>query len=94
MAASLPRGTRIGRPRADGSLVPGTVLGPAFGEGFYRVELRGSGGPQIVCLHVGEVVIEPAFGDLRAIAAAMQACDRAAAPVAPAVGPRRLVGAF
>ena len=94
MAASLPRGTRIGRPRADGSLVPGTVLGPAFGEGFYRVELSGEGGPRIVCLHVDELVVEPAFGDLRAIAAAMRASDRSATPAAPAAGPRRVVGAF
>lgn len=50
MAAPLSRGTRIDRPRADGSLVPGTILGPAFGEGFYRAELRGKTGPKIVCL--------------------------------------------
>ncbi|MCJ2020573.1 hypothetical protein MKK84_24620 [Methylobacterium sp. E-065] len=94
MAAPLSRGSRIGRPRADGSLLPGTVLGPAFGEGFYRVELRGEDGPRIACLHMDEVVVEPAFGDLRAVAAAMRACDRAPAPIAQAAGPRRVVAAF
>lgn len=94
MAASLPRGTRIGRPRADGSLIPGTILGPAFGDGFYRAELRGEGGPRIVCVHVDELVVEPAFGALRAVAAAMRACERAAAPVPPAASLRRAVGAF
>ena len=75
MAAPLPRGTCIGRPRADGSLVPGTVLGPAFGEGFYCAELRDEDGLRIVCLHVDEFVVEPVFADLRTAAVAMWALD-------------------
>ncbi|MCJ2086944.1 hypothetical protein MKK88_13230 [Methylobacterium sp. E-005] len=65
MVASLPRGTRIGRPCVDGSLVPGTILGPAFGEGFYRAELMGEDGPEIVCVHVVEVLVAPVFVDPR-----------------------------
>jgi len=84
MAAPLPRGTRIGRPRADGSLVPGTILGPAFGEGFYRVEMRGEDGPRIVCLHVDEFVVEPVFADLRTAAVAMWALDVRAGRATPA----------
>lgn len=91
MTQALPRSTRIGRPRADGSLIPGTILGRAFGEGFYRVELSGEGGPRIVCLHVDEVVVEPAFADLRTAAVAMGALDVRAVP-APRT--RRVVGAF
>jgi|GEM_PF-3134068 len=87
MAALLPRGTRIGHPRADGSLIPGTILGPAFGKGFYRAELRGEGGPRIVCLHVDEVVVEPVFANLRTAAVALRDLDRRAAP---AVQPRRM----
>ena len=87
MATRLPRGTRIGRPCTDGSLVPGTILGPAFGEGFYRAELRGEGNPRIVCLHIDEIVVEPVFADLRMAAVAMWALERRAAP---AVQPRRM----
>lgn len=83
MAAPLAHGTCIGRPRADGSLIPGTILGQAFGEGFYRVELRGADGPRIVCLHISEVVIEPVFADLRTAAVAMWALDVRTAPVEP-----------
>lgn len=92
MAAPLPRGARIGRPRSDGSLAPGTVLGPAFGEGFYRVELRGEDGLRIVCLHVSEVVIEPVFADLRTAAVAMWALDVRTTAAEPAR--RRGVRAF
>ncbi|MCJ2067817.1 hypothetical protein MKK75_03170 [Methylobacterium sp. J-030] len=84
MAAPLARGTRIGRPRADGSLIPGTILGPAFGDGFYRAELMAEGGPRIVCLHVGEFVVEPVFADLRTAAVAMWALDVRTAPARPA----------
>ncbi|MGU3666148.1 hypothetical protein ACLBX9_18340 [Methylobacterium sp. A49B] len=87
----LPRGTRIGRPRADGSLIPGTILGPAFGEGFYCAELRGEAGPEIVCLHVGEVLVDPVFADLRTAAVALRGMDERAASV---VRPRRVAGAF
>lgn len=80
MAAPLPRGTRIGRPRADGSLVPGTILGAAFGEGFYCAELRGGDGLLIVCLHVSEVVVEPVFADLAAAAVALRDLDDRATP--------------
>jgi hypothetical protein len=81
MAPALPRGTRIGRPLADGALIPGTILGPAFGEGFYRAELRGAGGPRIVCLHVDEVLVDPVFADLRTAAVALRDFDRRAAPM-------------
>ena len=91
MAPALPRGTRIGRPRADGSLIPGTILGPAFGEGFYCAELRGEAGPTIVCLHVGEVLVDPVFADLRTAAVALRDLDGRAVPV---VRTRRVVGAF
>lgn len=87
----LHRGTRIGRPRADGFLIPGTILGPAFGEGFYCAELRGEAGPEIVCLHVGEVVVDPVFADLATAAVALRDLDDRAAPV---IRPRRFVGAF
>ncbi|QGY05545.1 hypothetical protein MMSR116_29360 [Methylobacterium mesophilicum SR1.6/6] len=87
----LPRGTRIGRPRADGSLILGTILSPAFGEGFYCAELRGEAGPEIVCLHVGEVLVDPVFADLRTAAVALRDLDERAAP---AIRPRRVVGAF
>ncbi|MGU3668456.1 hypothetical protein ACLBX9_30105 [Methylobacterium sp. A49B] len=87
----LPRGTRIGRPCADGSLIPGTILGPAFGEGFYCAELRGEAGPTIVCLHVGEVLVDPVFADLRTAAVALRDLDER---VALAIRPRRVVGAF
>ncbi|MFB0491256.1 hypothetical protein ABIE45_003842 [Methylobacterium sp. OAE515] len=90
-AQSLPRDTHIGRPRADGSLTPGTVLGPAFGEGFYCAELRGVAGPVIVCLHVSEVLVDPVFVDLQAAAVALRALDERAAAAAR---PRRVVGAF
>ena len=91
MAPALPRGTRIGRPCADGSLIPGTILGPAFGGGFYCAELRGSAGSEIVCVHVGEVLVEPVFADLRTAAVALRDLDERAAP---SVWPRRVVGAF
>ncbi|WP_267422735.1 hypothetical protein [Methylobacterium sp. GC_Met_2] len=91
MAPSLPRGTRIGRPRPDGSLIPGTILGPAFGEGFYCAELRGEAGPTIVCIHVDKVLVEPAFVDLQAAVVVLRALDERAAS---AVRPRRVVGAF
>ncbi|MCJ2098461.1 hypothetical protein [Methylobacterium sp. E-046] len=81
MAPALPRGTRIGRPCADGSLIPGTILGPAFGEGFYCTELRGEGGPEIVCVHVGEILVDPVFADLRTAAVALRDLDQRAAPV-------------
>lgn len=87
----LPRGTRIGRPHSDGSLTPGTILTPAFGEGFYCAELRGEAGPEIVCLHVSEVLVDPVFVDLQAAAVALRALDERAAPAARA---RRVVGAF
>lgn len=87
----LSRGTRIGRPRADGSLVPGTILGPAFGEGFYCAELRGEAGPEIVWLHVSEVLVDPVFVDLQAAAVALRALDERADLAAR---PRRVVGAF
>ncbi|MCJ2051682.1 hypothetical protein [Methylobacterium sp. J-070] len=80
MALGLPSGTRIGRPLRDGSLIPGTILGPAFGEGFYCAELRGEGGPRIVCLHVDEVLVDPVFADLRTTAVALQDLDRSTAP--------------
>ena len=88
---ALSRGTRIGRPHADGSLIPGTILGPAFGEGFYRAELRGLAETEIVCLYVGEVLIDPEFADLRTAAVALRDLDQRAAPP---VRPRRVVGAF
>ena len=91
MAPALPRGTRIGRPRADGSLIPGTILGPAFGEGFYCAELRDAAGSRIVCLHVDEVLVDPVFADLRTAAVALRDLDGCAAPAAK---PRRVVGAF
>jgi len=90
-ARALSRGTRIGRPRADGSLVPGTILGLAFGEGFYCAELRGEAAPEIVCVHVSEFLVDPVFVDLQAAAVALRALDeRAATPVRA----RRVVGAF
>ena len=88
---SIPRGTRIGCPRVDGSLIPGTILGPAFGEGFYCAELRGEAGPEIVCLHVGDVLVDPVFADLRTAAVALRDLDERAAPAARS---RRAVGAF
>lgn len=87
----LPCGTRIGRPRADGSLTPGTILSPAFGDGFYCAELRGEAGPEIVCLHVSEVLVDPVFVDLQAAAVALRALDERATP---AGRPRRVVRAF
>jgi hypothetical protein len=88
---ALPRGTRIGHPRADGSLIPGTILGPAFGDGSYCAELRGEAGPEIVCVHVSEVLVDPVFVDLQAAAVALRALDERAAA---SVRPRRVVGAF
>jgi hypothetical protein len=90
-APVLHRGTRIGCPHADGSLTPGTILSPAFGEGFYCAELRGEGGPEIVCVHVSEILVDPVFVDLRAAAVALRALDERATPAAR---PRHVVGAF
>ncbi len=91
MAAPLLRGTRIGRTCTDGSLIPGTILGPAFGEGFYRAEMMGEAGPEIVCVHVSEVLVEPVFVDLQAAVVALRALDERSAP---SVRSRRVVGAF
>jgi hypothetical protein len=88
---TLPRGTRIGRSRADGTLTPGTILSLAFGEGSYCAELRGEAGPEIVCVHVSEIVVDPVFVDLQAAAVALRALDERAAPAARA---RRVVEAF
>lgn len=91
MAAPLPRGTRIGRPQSDGSLIPGAILLPAFGEGFYCAELSGEAGPEIVCVHVSEILVDPVFVDLQAAAVALRALDERAAPAARS---RRVVGPF
>lgn len=88
---ALRRGTRIGRPRADGSLIPGTILSPAFGEGFYCAELRGEAGPEIVCVHVSEILVDPVFVDLWTAAVALRELDERAPPV---IRTRRVVGAF
>lgn len=90
-AIALSRGTCIGLPRADGTLTPGTILGPAFGEGFYCAELRGEAGPEIVCVHVSEVLVDPVFVDLQSAAVALRDLDERAKPAAR---PRRVVGAF
>jgi len=91
MAAPFPRGTRIGRPLADGALVSGVILSPAFGEGFYCAALNGPGGTEIVCVHVDEVLVDPVFADLRTAAVALRDLDGRSAP---AVRARRVVGAF
>ncbi|MDH2313097.1 hypothetical protein [Methylobacterium brachiatum] len=94
MASSLPRGTRIGRPLANGALVAGVILGPAFGTGFYCAALSGPGGTEIVCIHVDEVLVDPVFADLRTAAVALRDLDRRPAP-APAPRLRGIaVGAF
>ncbi|MGX9980310.1 hypothetical protein [Methylobacterium fujisawaense] len=90
-AKALPRGTRIGRPHANGSLALGVITGPAFGEGFYCAALTGSAGPEIVCVHVDEILVDPVFADLRTAAVALRDLDR---PAVPAVRRRRVVGAF
>ncbi|XYD09875.1 hypothetical protein R1A27_04820 [Methylobacterium sp. NMS12] len=90
-ALALRRGTRIGRSFADGSLTPGTILGPAFGEGFYCAALTGPAGPEFVCVHVDEILVDPVFADLRTAAVALRDLDR---PAAPTVRQRRVVGAF
>ena len=89
MASALPRGTRIGRPLANGALITGTILGPAFGGGFYCAALNGPGGTEIVCVHVDEVLVDPVFADLRTAAVALRDLDRRAVP---AVRPRRAAG--
>ena len=76
MGASLSCGTRIGAPQPDGTLMPGTIIGPAFGEGFYRVSLREPQGDRIVCIHRSEIVVEPRFASLAEAAAAMRARDQ------------------
>lgn len=91
MAQALSRGTRIGRPRPDGTLALGVITGPAFGEGFYCAELRGPDGARVVCVHVGEVLVDPVFADLRTAAVALRDLDERAAP---AVQPRHIAGAF
>ena len=91
MAAPLPRGTRIGRPLANGALATGTILGPAFGAGFYCAALNSRGGTEIVCVHVDEVLVDPVFADLRTAAVALRDLDTRAAPATRA---RRVVGAF
>lgn len=89
MAEALSRGTRIGRPLADGTLTLGTVIGPAFGEGWYRAKLTGPDSTRIVCLHVSEVLVDPVFADLSAAAAALLRRDQRTAPAAE---PRRATG--
>lgn len=91
MAAPLPRGTRIGRPLADGALVSGVILGPAFGEGFYCAALNGPAGAEIVCIHVDDVLVDPVFADLRTAAVALRDLDERSAPAART---RSVVGAF
>lgn len=76
MIASLLRGTRIGAPQPAGTLVPGTIIGPAFGEGFYRVSLMYPDGDRVVCVHRSEIVVEPWFASLAEAAAAMRARDQ------------------
>lgn len=88
---ALSPGARIGRPMANGTLALGIITGRAFGEGFYCAELRGEGSPEIVCVHVSEILVDPVFVDLKAAAVALQALDERAALVAR---PRRVVGAF
>ena len=85
------RGTRIGCPLPNGALATGTILGPAFGEGFYCAALNGPGGTEIVCIHVDEVLVDPVFADLRTAAVALRDLDQRAAP---AVRARRVLGAF
>lgn len=91
MAVSLSRGTHIGRPLANGALVAGVILGPAFGTSFYCAALNGPGGTEIVCVHVDEVLVDPVFADLRTAAVALRDLDGRSAP---AVRARRVVGAF
>lgn len=90
-ALALPRGTRIGRPRADGTLALGVITGSAFGEGFYCAALTGPAGPEIVCVHVDEILVDPVFADLRTAAVALRDLDK---PAAPSARQRRVVGAF
>lgn len=73
MVALLRYGTRIGQPQPDGTLVIGIIVGPAFGEGFYRVSFAYPDGERISCIHRGEVIVEPWFASLAEAAAALRA---------------------
>ena len=50
MAKPLPHGTRIGALQLDGTLAPGTIIGLAFGEGFYRATFADHEGGRITCI--------------------------------------------
>lgn len=76
MAKPLPHGTRIGALQLDGTLAPGTIIGLAFGEGFYRATFADHEGGRITCIHRDEVIIEPRFASLAEAAAAMRARDQ------------------
>jgi len=79
MVAPLRHGTRIGRPQPNGTVVLGIVVGPAFGEGFYRASFAHPEGERITCIHRDEVIVEPRFASLVEAAAALRARDQRAA---------------
>lgn len=81
MAISLARGARIGAPQADGTLIAGSILGPAFGNGFYCASFAYPDGNRIVCVHRSELVIEPQFASLTEAAEAMRIRDERAVAV-------------
>lgn len=69
---SLARGTRIRSCQTNGTIVPGVIHGPAFGDDFYCASLAYPEGVRFVCVHRSDVVIEPVFASLRAAAVALQ----------------------
>lgn len=72
MARSPVRGTHFRSCQTDGTIVPGVIHGPAFGDGFYCASLAYPEGVRFVCVHRSDVVIEPVFASLRAAAVALQ----------------------